>query len=326
VAEATDGAARSGGVDAAHGALDDLRDADAVVVGAGLAGIGTALALAAAGLAVVLVDRRERLGGTIGRLDDAWWTDAERAAVDAVTGLLADGSIAWIGAATVVALDRVGDRWRVDLASSRGAASIGADRVILATGGYVMPREHSVIDGPRPSGVITADLAADALDRGWAPGRRAVVVGSGRLAAGTAEGLRAAGVDVVHPERGADGTSPNASGATTAVARGGITAVRGQPRLESVRLDGEWIDADALVLADRLQPATFLLRGLGLGDERPGIPAPVDPSGALPLPGLWAAGTCVAPDVDHAGSLVAGQGVARAILASRSPAPSGAPA
>jgi glycerol-3-phosphate dehydrogenase len=336
VTEARGGAPRSEDIEAAHGALGDLRDADAVVVGAGMAGIGAAVALAAAGLGVVLVDRRERRGGAIGRLGRAWLTDAERAAVDEVAGLIADGSIAWIAAATVVALDRGGDRWRVDLASSRGAGSIRTDRVILATGGYVMPREHSVIDGPRPSGVITADLVADALDRGWAPARRAIVVGSGRLAAATAAGLRAAGVDVVRAARGGDGAGmdavssrgvgPDANGATTVFARSGITAVRGQPRLEGVRQDGGWLDADALVLADRLQPATFLLRGLGLGDERPGIPAPVDPSGALPLPGLWAAGTCVTADVDHGGSLAAGRAVARAIFASRSPAPSGAPA
>jgi hypothetical protein len=252
-------------------------------------------------------------------------TDAERAALDQVAALISDGSIRWIGATTVVALDRLGDRWRVDLASQRGAAAIETDRVILATGGYVMPREHSVIEGPRPSGVMTADLVGDALDRGWAPARRAVVVGSGRLAAATAEGLRSAGVEVIRPERGADDTDggrsgaddsrPDSSGPVAAAARGGVTAVRGQPRLTGVRVGGAWLDADALVLADRIQPATFLLRGLGLGDERPGIPAPVDPSGGLALPGLWAAGTCVSPDVDHDRSLVAGHAVAQAILA-----------
>jgi len=33
------------------------------------------------------------------------------------------------------------------------------------------------------------------------------------------------------------------------------------------------------------------------------------------MPGLWAAGTCVAPDVDHTGSLDAGTTVAEALLA-----------
>jgi glycerol-3-phosphate dehydrogenase len=330
VTDATSGAPRVRSVETVERPPGESRDADAVVVGAGMAGIGAALALAAAGLAVVLVDRRERPGGAIGRLDPSWWTDAERAALDEVAALISDASIGWIGATTVVALDRVRDRWRVELASRRGAASIETNVVIVATGGYVMPREHSVIEGPRPSGVMTADLVGDALDHGWAPARQAVVVGSGRLAAATADGLRAAGAEVIRPAHGADGADdagggaddprPDWSGAVAAGVRGGITAVRGQPRLEGVRVDGAWLDADALVLADRLQPATFLLRGLGLGDERPGIPAPVRPNGGLGLPGLWAAGTCVTPDVDHERSLVAGHTVAQAILATRSPA------
>jgi hypothetical protein len=98
-----------------------------------------------------------------------------------------------------------------------------------------------------------------------------------------------------------------------------VTALRGQPRLEAVEIDGAWHPADTLIFADRLQAANFLLRGLGLGDERPGVPAPVDARGALPLPGLWAAGTCVVPDVDHARSLADGNAVADALVASREP-------
>jgi hypothetical protein len=150
---------------------------------------------------------------------------------------------------------------------------------------------------------MTADFVADALDRGWRPAHRAIVVGDGRVAAGTAARLREAGVAV------------EAVGDALPLEARVVTAVRGQPRLEAVEVDGSWRPADALVLADRLQPATFLLRGLGLGDERPGVAAPVDPSGALPLGGLWAAGTCVVPDVDHSASLAAGQAVGGAVLA-----------
>ena len=56
-------------------------------------------------------------------------------------------------------------------------------------------------------------------------------------------------------------------------------------------------------LAHRLLPAAFLLRGLGLVDDRPDQPAPVDSNGATPLSGLWAVGTCVRPDVNHITSL-----------------------
>jgi hypothetical protein len=103
-----------------------------------------------------------------------------------------------------------------------------------------------------------------------------------------------------------------------AVERAGeVTALRGEDRLESACADGSWVDVDLLVLADALVPAPFLLRPLGLLDNRPGVPAPTDARGATPLPGLWAAGTCRAPDVDHLRSLDDGRAVMLAALGDR---------
>jgi glycerol-3-phosphate dehydrogenase len=291
------------------GALADAPTAgdgvDVVVVGGGMAGIGAALALVDAGRRALVVDRRTTPGGALRAIDPSAWTEPERAAVTRVRGLVADGRLGWIPSATVVALDHDGRAWTAEIAASNGPRTIVAAGLILATGGYVTPREHSVIDGPRSSGAMTADLVADALERGWRPAHRALVVGDGRLADGIARRLRTAGVE-----------TELAPGGSSAGDDRAVSAVRGQPRLEAAEIAGRWLHADALVLADRLRPATFLLRGLGLGDERPGIAAPVDERGALPMPGLWAAGTCVTPDVDHRASLAAGAAVARALLAS----------
>jgi glycerol-3-phosphate dehydrogenase len=278
--------------------------AEVVVVGGGPAGIGAAVTLTDAGIGVMVVDRRAAPGGALRGIDDPRWTPEERTAVARVATLRVSGDLGWIADATVVALDHDGQAWRLEIATPGGAATVRAGHVVLATGGYVTPREHSVVDGPRPSGVMTADLVVDALDRGWLPAREAVVVGDGRVAAATADRLRAAGVAVRRAAVAAGGRAGRA-----------VSAVRGQPRLEAVQVDGVWLPADGLVLADRLSPATFLLRGLGIGDERPGVPAPVGLDGALPLPGLWAAGTCVDPDVDHRGSLAAGIAVARSVQA-----------
>ena len=76
-------------------------------------------------------------------------------------------------------------------------------------------------------------------------------------------------------------------------------ALRGEIRLEAVRPEDGWLDADTLVLADRLLPQAFVLRGLGLTDARPGVPAPADRDGRLPARGPWAAGCCVSPSLDH---------------------------
>jgi len=284
---------------------------DALVVGGGFAGIGAALALADADVGVTVVDRGSRPGGMLGTIAASWWTEAERAALGAIVERVEAGAIRWLAGTTAVGLGGSETGWVADLVADDGNSSLATPSVVLATGGYLMPREHRAIDGPRPSGIMTADFVADALDRGWRPGRRIVVMGQGRMARGTAERLVRAGVEIVATgDLGEPLTDGGRDGAS-------VTAVRGDRRLEAVAIGGRWIAADALVLADALRAASFLLRGLGIGDDRPGVPMPVDDSGSLPLAGLWAAGTCVDPRVDHDGSLAAGRTVARALLAAR---------
>jgi len=185
---------------------------------------------------------------------------------------------------------------------------IGAERVVLATGGYIQPREHLPIAGPRGSGIVTADFVHAALNRGLLPGTRAAIVGSGRAARSTAARLLSVGVEVRAELDWQAGLLP-------------VDAVRGDVRLEGIRVNDLWLEVDTLVLAHRLLPATFLLRGLGLVDHRPDQPAPVGPDSATPLSGLWAIGTCVRPDVDHIESLSAGMVLGMQLAATRITAP-----
>lgn len=235
-------------------------DLDVIVVGAGHAGRGAAAALREhEGLRILVADRR--------------------AGVDAV-GLAPDGK-----------------HWLVDLNTEAGATTSRGRAVLLATGGYIEPREHRSIAGPRPSGVMTADLVDLALERGLVPGTRAVVVGGSQRASRVAADLERSGCSVIR---------------TTDQPLG----LAGDARLAAIDLEGTWIPADTLVLADRQLPQPFLLRGLGLIDDRPGIAAPVDAQGALVAPGLWAAGCCARPDVDHAGCEAEGRRVAEHLAAS----------
>ena len=270
-----------------------------VVVGGGLAGIGTAVSLAEVGLDVLVVDRGSRPGGALTAVSGTWWNEPEREAVRRAGELMAAGRMRWWSEATVVGLAEAPGGWIVEVVAGAESRSVETGGVILATGSYLEPREHRAIDGPRPSGIMTADFAAEALDRGWRPGRRAVVSGDGRIARSIAARLARAGVEVV---------GGRATGGELAV--GGV---RGERRLEAVALGESWIPADTLVLADAVRPASFLLRGLGIGDDRPGVAMPADASGSLPLRSLWATGTCVDPRVDHDRSLEAGTTTGRSV-------------
>jgi glycerol-3-phosphate dehydrogenase len=273
------GAAGVGATDAIE--LDSRRLAkataqrwDVVVVGGGRAGRSAAEGLAAGGLRVLVVERN----GPSGR----------------------DGrGFGWLTGVTAVGLAPGGgdaDRWTVELQSAAGSGLAVGRAVVLATGAYVEPREHRSIAGPRPAGVMTADLATRLLDAGLLPGMAVAVVGDGPIAQVLAERLAAAGARVARMA-----TPP--------------LELRGDAHLEAIRSDLGWQRADALVLADRLLPQAMLLRSLGLVDGRPGIAAATDGQGRLPLDGLWAAGCCVAPDETHVACATGGRSVAAVILA-----------
>lgn len=272
---------------------------DLVVVGGGLAGVGAALAARETDTQVLVIERRHRWGGALGS-GPALLTDEERHALDELKNEIAKGRVSdWLEAA-VTGLLPAGSGWTVQVQTADGGIELSARAVLVATGGYVEPREHLPIAGPRGSGVVTSDFVEAALDSGWLPGRRPIVVGHGRTAELSIDRLRDAGL-VVNQVDTAD----------PAV----IEAIRGDRRLEAVMVNGAWMDADTLVLAHRLLPAAFLLRGLGLVDGRPGIAAPSEADGQTELAGLWVAGSCRSPDIDHRTALADGQRVGAACCA-----------
>jgi len=272
---------------------------DLVVVGGGLAGAGAALAARAIDTRVLIIERRQRWGGALGNRP-ALMTDEEQYALAALENEIANDTIAGWLEATATGLVPAGGGWSVQVQTADGGLEVTARAVLVATGGYVEPREHLPIDGPRGSGVVTSDFVEAALDAGWLPGRRLMVVGHGRTAELSTGRLRDAGLIVNQVDT-----------ADPAV----IAAIRGDRRLEAVLVNGAWVDADTLVLAHRLLPAAFLLRALGLVDGRPGIPARSEPNGQTELAGLWVAGSCRKPDVDHRTALADGRLAGTAVAA-----------
>jgi hypothetical protein len=260
---------------------------EAVVIGGGRAGVGAAAGLAARGVRVVVVERRGHLGG-----DRLTWTAAEAEAVAS-----AESRAHVLLGRSAVGLTSGADGWSVLIQGTDGACDVVADVVIVATGGYVRPWEHRGIAGPRPAGVVTSDLVERATDAGLGVGTRAVVVGAGRTADACCERLTASGCRVVERLERCD-----------------IDELRGEARPEAVRVASRWIGCDTVVLADEQLPAPWILRPLGIVDARPATVAPADADGRLAVDGLWAAGTCVVPDVDHRASMGSGRSVAAAVI------------
>ena len=182
--------------------------------------------------------------------------------------------------ATVVGISPGEAGWLVLAQSATGTSEISARNVVVATGAYVQPREHRAIGGSRPAGVMTSDLAWRLLAAGLRPGRTVAVVGNTPPADGLAAALEAAGAAVLRL------VDPP-------------TEVAGELRVQAVRIGDRWVQVDTLVLADRLVPQAFVLRGLGLIDAQPGTAILADDEGRLPLDGLWATGCCVEPTFDH---------------------------
>lgn len=185
-----------------------------------------------------------------------------------------------------------GEPHSVMLRSAGGQEVVQAQRVLICTGGHEVPREGLGIPGTRPSGIMTGVMAEELMAMGLLPGYRVVLYGQGTRARRVADRLRQMGGRLV----------AELDPVTTELVR-----VEGFPRLQRVWVarrshgaeggagEETGIDCDTLVISAQLEPGVHLLKGTGvILDEYTRGPQ-VDPWGRTSLPGVWAAGTCVAP-------------------------------
>jgi sarcosine oxidase subunit alpha len=272
---------------------------EALVVGAGPAGLGAAEALAAGGRQVLLAEADRTLGGRLacglqGPGDPPLaWAGQVGAAVAAAGGEVATGAAAvgvWHDGGLCVAL-RIEARAegsapepcdRLRAGGVEGPAPrlrlIRPARLILATGTTALPPLWPGNDLP---GIFAARGLARALAQdGLVPGRRAVVLGAGHEAEALRARLAQAGVEVA--------------------AAAELTAAAGGSRLRSVQTSGgERLRCDTLACAEPGAPASDLARQAGasvaLDRESGGFHVEADAAGATRCPGLWAAGEVVRP-------------------------------
>lgn len=165
--------------------------ADVVVVGGGPAGLTAALAAAAAGLSVLVIDEHSSLGGHL-RYD----AEAHRATLEELTQIVAESeNIRVLLNTTVFAAFE--ENWLAAI-ESHGAESriykIRATSVIYATGAYEQPALFGNNDLP---GIMLGSAAQRLISLyGVRPGRRAIVVTVNDDGWAAAADLLSAGIEV----------------------------------------------------------------------------------------------------------------------------------
>jgi 2,4-dienoyl-CoA reductase-like NADH-dependent reductase (Old Yellow Enzyme family) len=241
-----------------------------VVVGGGPAGMEAACRAAQLGHEAVLVEREDRLGGALAlaartpplarlaRLVD-WYERRLRAAGVEVRLSEAASSDAPLG---VAAPDALLDE----------TALAEADLVVVATGARTEP---PVLDGYDELATWTVeDLLAERPSSLGSAGRpaRPVVFGDGRIALATVLAFGPGATLLSRDRPGGDASGLVRRGYLARLDRAGVERVRGVPaRLSAggVWRDGELVEADGLVLADRRVPDRPAgVDGVRVGDAR----------------------------------------------------------
>ena len=293
---------------------------NAVVVGAGPAGLMSALTAAQGGLGVLLLDAQPAPGGQIWRGAAA---NQKGAAGDLLRDVATHPGITVLGGAEVIAAEAGGRMHTVTVTSAAGLRQIHAERVILATGAT---ERFVPFDGWTLPGVVGAG-GLQAMSKGGLDvrGRRVVVAGSGPLLLAVAAGLRHKGARVLAvaeqaglPAVAAFGVAaarlPGKSREALALAAGllgvpywtdcAVVRASGQQQLQSVTLRRGrrevTLACDFLAVGFGLVPDTRVAALLGCPLDSAGA-VRVDAWQATGVPGVYAAGeVCGIGGVDGA--------------------------
>jgi len=163
---------------------------DAVVIGAGAAGMAAACEIASAGRTVAVLDREEHLGGILLQCIHNGFglhhfkrelTGPEYAEeyIAKVRSLPVD---VYPDTTVVSVRPGPGAKALTTYSARHGVTEFTAEAVVLAMGCRERNRGNIGIPGARPAGVFTAGLAQRLLNiDGWVPGKKVVIIGSGDI-------------------------------------------------------------------------------------------------------------------------------------------------
>ena len=182
------------------------RNYDVLIIGAGAAGMASALEVARQGLKTAIVDREPFLGGILPQcihngfgvhLFKEELTGPEFAERFIQNLVQSDIDIYLNTTATNMAVHQPVKQ--VNLCSSQhGVFRINARAIVLAMGCRERNRGNLGIPGTRPAGIFTAGLAQRLINiDGYMPGKRVVIVGSGDIGLIMARRLTWTGAEVL---------------------------------------------------------------------------------------------------------------------------------
>jgi thioredoxin reductase len=327
----------------------DVLAVDALVVGAGPAGLAAATALKEAGVGRVVVVEREDEAGGVPRLCEhtgfglrdlhrvlsgpayarRWVDRAVAAGADIRTRTMVTG---WAAPG------------RAELTGPAGLLRVDANAIVLATGARERSRAARLVPGTRPAGIFTTGQLQQMVHREKLPvGRRAVVVGAEHVSYSAVLTLREAGVrpvalvtDLPRSQTFRLFDLVTHVGLRVPVWTGTTVAgVYGRDRVDRVLLrgpDGEEreVPVDTVVFSGDFIPDSELARLAGLSID-PGTRGPASGAdGTTSVEGIFVAGNLVHPvetaDVAAGRAIAVGRAAAAFLLRGGQPsARTGAP-
>ncbi|BCJ90401.1 hypothetical protein IZ6_11360 [Terrihabitans soli] len=292
---------------------------DVLIIGAGPAGLAAAARLKQLGAGRVIVVERETAAGGVPRhcrhspfgmrefrrvLGGPAYA---RALAERATNMGAEIRLG----TTVVGIERNGDL-AVALTSDTGVRRLKPKRILLATGTREKTRAARFLTGDRPLGILNTGALQSYAEKGLAPFRRPLILGSELVALSsllTCRGLGARPVMMIEERpaplaRASFMFLPRLLGVPV---RCGvrIADIHGQKRVEGVRLvlaDGSEMDlaCDGIAISGHFTPEASLARAAGLEID-PGTGGPViDQFGRTSDARIFAAGNLLHP-VETAG-------------------------
>lgn len=179
---------------------------DVIVIGAGPAGMASALEAAERGVSVLIVEREDRPGGILNQcIHDGFGiikfkeklTGPEYA--DLYIARIEEKGIEVLTSTFLLELIRDDEQlFRMQLVNSAdGVFQLKGKSVILCTGCRERSDRQIFIHGDRPAGIFTAGQAQAFINRsGYMPGKRAVILGSGDIGLIMARRLTLEGAEV----------------------------------------------------------------------------------------------------------------------------------